>query len=108
MEELKNKDGFIEDPRYKQCNKEAFMGLGLGILNLIWWFATGYGLGSTSPENYSYILGFPAWFFVSCVIGGILFTVLAIIMVLKFYKDMPLERMTPEEAKAYLEEVNRG
>lgn len=98
--------GFVEDPRYKQCNKEALMGMGLGILNLIWWFAFGYGLGSKPPEEYTYILGFPAWFFMSCVVGGILFTVLAIIMVTKFYKDMPLEKMTVEEAEKYEMEVN--
>lgn len=108
MEVLDKKEGFIEDPRYKQCNKEALMGAGLGILNLIWWFVTGYGLGSKAPEEYSYILGFPTWFFMSCILGGILFTVLAIIMVMKFYKDMPLERMTPEEAKAYEMEVNKS
>ena len=26
---------FHEDPRYKQCNREALLGLGLGLLNLI-------------------------------------------------------------------------
>ena len=47
MEDNKGKKNiFIEDPRYKQCNKEAWMGLGLGIFNLIWWFSWGYGLGS--------------------------------------------------------------
>lgn len=97
---------FIEDPRYKQCNKEALMGLGLGIMNLIWWFVFGYGLGSKPPEEYTYILGLPTWFFMSCVVGGILFTVLAIIMVNKFFKDMPLEKMTVEEAKKYEMEVN--
>ncbi len=104
---MKNeKKEFIEDPRYKQCNKEALMGMGLGILNLIWWFAFGYGMGSKSPEEYSYIMGFPTWFFMSCVVGGVLFTVLAIIMVSKFFKDMPLERMTKEEAEKYKMEVN--
>ena len=96
---------FIEDPRYKQCNKEALMGLGLGIMNLIWWFVFGYGLGSKPPEEYTYILGLPTWFFMSCVVGGILFTVLAIIMVNKFFKDMSLEKMTAEEAKKYEMEV---
>ena len=99
---------FIEDPRYKQCNKEALMGLGLGILNLIWWFVMGYGLGSKPPEEYSYIWGFPTWFFFSCIVGGIIFTILAIFMVAKLYKNMPLERMTAEEAKAYEAEVNKA
>ena len=42
---------FVEDPRYRQCNKEALMGLGLGLLNLLWWFAWGYGAGSQSVQN---------------------------------------------------------
>lgn len=102
----KEKKSFVEDPRYKQCNKEALMGLGLGILNLIWWFAFGYGLGSKSPEEYSYIMGLPTWFFMSCVVGGVLFTVLAIIMVKKYFKDMPLDDMTEEEIKKFEMEVN--
>lgn len=104
--EKKAEVGFKEDPRYKQCNKEALMGMGLGILNLIWWFTTGYGLGSKPPEEYTYIMGLPTWFFMSSVVGGILFTVLAIIMVTKFFKNMPLERMTAEEAEKYEMEVN--
>ena len=89
---------FMEDPRYKQCNKEALLGLGLGVLNLIWWFAWGYGLGSGSPERYSYILGLPLWFFMSCVVGALLFTVLAVVMAIKCFKDMPLDPITREEA----------
>jgi len=97
--EKKVTEGFIEDPRYKQCNKEAMMGMGLGILNLIWWFVFGYGLGSKPPEEYTYIMGLPTWFFMSCVVGGVLFTVLAVIMVTKFFKDMPLGKISAEEAK---------
>ncbi len=97
---------FIEDPRFKQCNKEALMGVGLGILNLIWWFVFGYGMGSKPPEEYTYIMGLPTWFFMSSVVGGILFTVLAIIMVTRCFKDMSLEKMTAEEVQKYEAEVN--
>ncbi len=100
-----NSRDFVEDPRYKQCNKEALMGLGLGILNLIWWFAWGYGFGSGPPEQYSYVLGFPFWFFMSCIVGAVLFTILAIIMVKYFYKDMPLGELSADEVKA-MEEGN--
>jgi len=99
MENEKTTKKFVEDPRYKQCNREALMGLGLGILNLIWWFVWGYGLGSMPPEQYTYVLGLPLWFFMSCVVGGVLFTVLAIIMVKKYIKDVPLDRISEEEAK---------
>ncbi|NLC12117.1 MAG: YhdT family protein [Firmicutes bacterium] len=80
-----------EDPRYKQCNREALWGLALGVANLVWWFAWGYGLGNKPPEEYTYILGFPSWFFMSCIAGAILFSLLAIAVVTFFFKDMPLE-----------------
>lgn len=98
-----NRD-FIEDPRYRQCNKEAYLGLGLGLLNLIWWFAWGYGLGLKPPEDYTYFLGFPMWFFMSCIVGAVLFTVLTVVMVKKYYRDMPLGELTREEARE-IEEV---
>lgn len=101
VEETKNKKvihEFLEDPRYRQCNKEALLGLGLGVLNLIWWFAWGYGLGSKPIENYSYVFGLPMWFFMSCIVGAVLFTSLAVLMVLKYFKDMPLGELSEEEA----------
>lgn len=96
-ENKKSGEGFVEDPRYKQCNKEALMGIGLGIANLVWWFVWGYGLGSKPPEEYTYVMGLPMWFFMSCVVGAILFSVLAIIMVTKFFKDMPLDKVDVDE-----------
>lgn len=99
-----NKKEFIEDPRYKQCNKEALIGLGLGILNLIWWFGWGYGLGSIPVSEYSYMFGLPSWFFMSCILGSIVFSVLTIIMVNKFFKDMSLEALSNEEIEEYRRE----
>lgn len=96
---------FIEDPRYKQCNKEAILGLCLGLLNLAWWFAWGYGLGSQPPSEYTYLLGLPLWFFMSSIVGAVLFTILAIIMVTKYFKDMPLGEITEEEARKLEEEL---
>lgn len=93
-----------EDPRYKQCNKEALMGLGLGILNLTWWFGWGYGLGNLPIQEYTYILGFPTWFFMSCVVGAILFSILAILMINYLFKDMSLEGLTSEEVEKYKKE----
>ncbi len=104
-ETVERKKEFIEDPRYKQCNREALMGAGLGIANLIWWFGWGYGLGSGSPSEYTYIMGFPAWFFMSSIVGAILFTVLAVIMVSKYFKEVPLETINKKEAEAIQQEL---
>ncbi|MDB8804886.1 YhdT family protein [Romboutsia sp. 1001216sp1] len=94
----------VEDPRYKQCNKEAIMGFILGLLNLIWWFGFGYGLSNRPVKEYTYILGFPAWFFMSCIVGGILFSILTVITINKFFKDMPLDGLSKEEVEMYKKE----
>lgn len=101
---MKDDKNFEEDPRYRQCNREAIIGLSLGIINLIWWFWFGYGLGSKPVSEYTYILGFPAWFFMSCIVGGILFSILTIIMINKLFKHMSLDALTEEEVKQYRKE----
>ena len=83
-----------EDPRYAQANKEALIAIGLFVLNIIWWFAFAYGLGSGSPKEYTYIMGFPAWFFWSVIGGYVVFSILTWVMVRFFYKDMPLDGET--------------
>lgn len=100
-------DDFMEDPRYKQCNREALYGIVLGLINLIWWYVIGYGLGSKPVEEYTYILGFPSWFFISCIVGAILTIILTFFMVDKLFIDMPLERLTKEEAEEYDKKFNK-
>lgn len=106
--EKQNAEEFMEDPRYKQCNREAMYGVVLGAINVIIWLIGGYGLGSGPVENYSYILGFPTWFFVSCIVNAVVGIVGTIFIVKTKMKDMPLEPMTREEAIAYAREHNSG
>jgi uncharacterized membrane protein YhdT len=86
-----NDKHFQEDPRFRIANREALMGVGLAILNFIWWFAFAYGLGQKPPEEYTYIFGFPAWFFYSCIGGFILFSILVFVMVKLFFVEVPFE-----------------
>lgn len=79
------------DSRFKVANREALIGIGLVVFNFIWWFGFAYGLGSKNPEDYTYVLGFPAWFFYSCILGFVVMAVLTIIVVKFFFKDIPLE-----------------
>ncbi len=79
------------DWRYRVSNKEAVMGTVLAVLNFIWWYAFAYGLGGRPVKEYTYILGFPAWFFYSCVVGFVVFTVLVWIMVKFFFTEVPFE-----------------
>ena len=79
------------DPRFKIAHKEALIGVGLAIFNFIWWYGFAYGLGSRPPEEYTYILGLPDWFFYSCVIGFILMSALVIVITKFVLKEVPLD-----------------
>ena len=91
--------GFTEDPRYRIATKEALLTIFLFILNFLWWFFFAYGLGSRPPEEYTYILGFPAWFFWSVIVGFILFSVLVYLMVRFLFTDLPLEARPEKESR---------
>ena len=73
------------DSRFLQANREAY------ALYFLWWYLTAYGLGSDSPDNYSYTLGMPDWFFYSCVLGYPVACLLVWGLVRFFFKDMPLD-----------------
>ena len=97
MQKDRHEEVFKEDPRHRQCSREALMGLGLGAANLLWWFGWGYGLGSRPVAEYTYAFGFPMWFFMSCIVGAGLFTILAIFMVRVFFEETPLGEMKEEK-----------
>lgn len=79
-----------------QIKKESIISLSLYVGFFIWWYVTGYGIAAKgTPETYTYILGLPMWFFLSCIVGYVLFSITAIIVVKKFFKDFDLG----EEAK---------
>ncbi|WP_163538786.1 YhdT family protein [Gracilibacillus sp. YIM 98692] len=74
-----------KDYRFKVANREALIGIGLVLFNFIWWFAFAYGLGSKDVSEYTYIIGLPAWFFYSCVLGVIVMSVLVFAIVKSFF-----------------------
>lgn len=75
----------------KIANREALIGVGLAIFNFIWWFGFAYGLGSKDPSEYTYVFGLPAWFFYSCVVGFVVMVALIIIVIKKFFVEVPLD-----------------
>ena len=79
------------DPRFKIAHREALIGVVLAIVHFIWWFGFAHGLGSKPVEEYSYILGFPDWFFYSCIVGFILVAITVIFLVKFVLKDVSLE-----------------
>lgn len=92
-----DKAKFKEDPRFAQCNKETIVMIILLIANILWWYGFAYGLGSQPVEQYTYIMGLPAWFFYSCVLGYVVFSVASFLAVRLFFKDIPLD--SPEADK---------
>ncbi len=82
---------FSDDPRFKVAKREAWIGVGLVIINFLWWFGFAYGLGSREAEEYKYILGFPDWFFFSCILGLVWMSALVIFTVKVFFKEVPFD-----------------
>lgn len=74
----------------KTAKKETFIVLGLYILFFAWWYVTAYGFGD-DPSVYSYVFGFPEWFFYSCIVGYIGISVLLWICVRFFFTEVDLE-----------------
>lgn len=75
----------------KIANREALIGVGLAIFNFIWWFGFAYGLGSKDPSEYTYVFGLPAWFFYSCIVGFVVMVAIIIIVIKKFFVEVPLD-----------------
>lgn len=80
-----------EKERNRQIRKEAMVSFGLYFAFFCWWYITGYGLGSGDPKKYSYIMGLPLWFFLSCIVGYVGFCIATVVIVRKVFKNFSLE-----------------
>ena len=81
----------MKDQRFKIAHKEALIGIGLVIINFAIWYGFAYGLGSGDPKDYSYVMGFPAWFFYSCIAGTVFMIVLVWLVMKLFFTEVPFE-----------------
>ncbi|MBY7144451.1 YhdT family protein [Virgibacillus sp. NKC19-3] len=90
--------------RFVIANREARIGCVLAIINFIWWYGFAYGLGSKPPEEYTYILGFPAWIFFSLILGTVFMFALVFFVVKFMLTEIPLE--DEEESEEGEDEVN--
>ncbi|EMA6343555.1 YhdT family protein [Bacillus cytotoxicus] len=86
-----------EDSRFRFAHKEALIGLGLACINFVIWYGFAYGLGSKDPSEYTYIFGFPAWFFYSCIVGFLIMVVLLSLVVRFVFQDIPLDEEEKSE-----------
>ena len=81
----------MKDQRFKIAHKEALIGIVLVIINFAIWYGFAYGLGSGNPKDYTYVLGFPAWFFYSCIAGTVFMIVLVWLAMKLFFTEVPFE-----------------
>ncbi|MGN4766985.1 YhdT family protein [Bacillus thuringiensis] len=88
---------YHDDSRFRIAHREALIGLGLAIINFIIWYAFAYGLGSKNPSEYTYVLGFPAWFFYSCIVGFIVMVILLSLVVRFVFQDISLDEEEKSE-----------
>ncbi len=89
-----------EKEKHRQIRKEALISAGLYVAFFIWWYVTGYGIAERgTPETYTYILGLPMWFFLSSIVGYILFCIAAVVVVKKFFKDFDLGEDEEEQVE---------
>lgn len=84
------------DARFKIAHREAKIGVGLAIAHFLWWFGFAYGLGSRPVEEYTYILGFPDWFFYSGIVGFVLIALTIVVIARFFLTEVSFEE---EEAR---------
>lgn len=95
-----SKKNYSDAFRFKIAHREALIGCGLAVFNIIWWYGFAYGLGSKPPEDYQFIFGLPAWFFLSCVVGFLVMVILVCIVVKYVLIEVPFEDDQPD--------LNRG
>ena len=77
--------------QYKQSNSEAWLTSCIYIFYSIWWWLFAYVICNGNVLTYSYILGFPCWFFVSCLIGFPLLCCILWFIIHYFFKEVPLD-----------------
>lgn len=77
--------------RFAIAHREALIGCVLAVINFILWYGFAYGLGSKPPEEYTYILGFPAWIFFSLIFGTLFMFLLVFFVVKYMLTEVPLD-----------------
>jgi uncharacterized membrane protein YhdT len=80
-----------KDRRFAIAHREAKIGIALALFHFIWWFGFAYGMGSGPVEDYTYIFGFPAWFFYSCIAGLIVMVTLVVLVVRRYFTELPFD-----------------
>lgn len=80
----------------RSTRRETVVIVVLYILFFAWWYLTAYGFGY-DPSEYEYILGFPEWFFYSCIVGYIGASLVLWAVVRFVFKDFSLDEDGEQE-----------
>lgn len=95
-----NLDDIEMDPRFVICEKEMKLVLGIQILFTIITIAAAYILGKGDPNNYTYIMGLPAWWF-AVIATSVIFTGIVIYIVKFKLVNMSLtDEVSDEKVKS--------
>lgn len=90
----------MADHFFRQSNREAKITLVIYGVFFVWWYVCAYVLGSGDPAQYSFICGFPVWFFLSCIVGYLCFSLLLWLVLRKLFRPLDLEEKQEESASA--------
>lgn len=86
---------WTKEEKKSQMKREAFLSILMYLGFFLWWYFTGYGLEESrllnSGSEKIYIMGLPLWFFLSCIVGYILFCIASILAVRCFFKDFSFD-----------------
>lgn len=78
------------DPRFKVCVKELLISFGVFVVFAAVMLFVVFVVGGGDPQQYTYILGMPAWYFWVFVVCAV--TAVAVSIILdKFFQHMSLE-----------------
>lgn len=80
-----------QDLRYQQAHKEALWAFGLALAYMAWWYLSAYGLAPSVDEPLTLYFGVPLWFLMSCLIGPLVFIIIAIFMIKYIFKPISLD-----------------
>lgn len=83
-------DNNAVDKKYKQSNYEAWLTLVVYVFYSIWWWFFAYGIGDDDALTYTYVMGFPLWFFYGCLIGFLVLCCVLWFIIHQFFKEVSL------------------
>ena len=85
-----NVDEIEMDHRFVRCEKEMKIVIGIQLLFTIVTIGVAYYFGSGDPNEYTYILGLPAWWFL-VILTTLVFMGIAVYITKFVLKDMSLD-----------------